>query len=731
MTKLLNWQFNSIESKTFLSVAGMIMLFSVTLFGLIEYAQDKVTEIERNVFEEQAKQVVDNIYLVSLTEDKLRIHQEVQAEVARSRQISAINLVLDGQQYAARDDVADDFKFVTNQQGLAFELTGKNYLKAPLEYVQLITLGVALFSLLSLWVFQKALRRFIRNPVTELAQTLDFYASDAFKSNPEIQKLSKSGTELDVLIEKADQIYQSKLRAIEHEVSLRKTVEKAVDTKNIFIASMVHDFRTPLVIMQGALQSLESRVPNHLISPLMSQLEEMELMVSNALDLTRIESGQKVALRPRQFVLFDLLNSVIENFQAEANAKGLYIYLRLESEPNRPVYLDDSKYKQVLRNLLSNAVKYTEQGFIEVKVICEKDVIKTQVTDTGRGISEDQADSIFVPFHRLSNDTIQGTGVGLSFCKLMLQTIGYDLSFNRMEKGVQFEFRFPVQCVPKDAEVKAQIPSLPANARTKHAVIISANSLLKTYLTLWFESYGFKVSHEAKDLKSRSLFILHELFNVKEAHTAFNSAFPMSPAELTQSLKSAREQGARIIFMNNAIKPSPSVVKMFGQGLVLNLDELKMLLHGYQDVEPMPTLEIPNTQTPEFGRFITDKRILIADDIPAYRDLVVKKLKNRGFKHVYVANNGLEAVSLSREYEIDVVFMDHMMPVMSGEEACKAIKVQRPETLVIGFSAVITPALEADLSQSLMDKVYMKDFKQFEQVFEFMQSYFSQEKNHD
>jgi CheY-like chemotaxis protein len=164
---------------------------------------------------------------------------------------------------------------------------------------------------------------------------------------------------------------------------------------------------------------------------------------------------------------------------------------------------------------------------------------------------------------------------------------------------------------------------------------------------------------------------------------------------------------------------------------VLNLDELKMLLHGYQDVEPLPTLEIPAAQTPEFGRYLTDKRILIADDIPAYRDLVVKKLKNRGFKHIYIANNGLEAVSLSQEYEIDVVFMDHMMPVMNGEEACKAIKAQRPETLVIGFSAVITPALEADLSQSLMDKVYMKDFKQFELVFEFMQSYFSQGKNHD
>ena len=730
MNKLLNWQFNSIESKTFLSVAGMIMLFSVTLFGLIEYAQDKVTEIERNVFEEQAKQVVDNLYLVSLTEDKLRIHQEVQAEVARSRQISAITLILDGQQYAARDDVADDFKLVSKQQGLAFELTGKNYLKAPLEYVQLITLGVALFSLLSLWVFQKALRRFIRNPVTELAQTLDFYASDAFKSNPEIQKLSKSGTELDVLIEKADQIYQSTLRAIEHEVSLRKTVEKAVDTKNIFIASMVHDFRTPLVIMQGALQSLESRVPNHLISPLMSQLEEMELMVSNALDLTRIESGQKVALRPRQFKLFDLLNSVIENFQAEANAKGLYIYLRLETEPNRPVYLDDSKYKQVLRNLLSNAVKYTEQGFIEVKVACEKDVIHTQVTDTGRGISEDQAGSIFVPFHRLSNDTIQGTGVGLSFCKLMLQTIGYDLSFNRLTKGVQFEFRFPMQCLPKDAE-PVNKPANGAMALPKHAVIISANPWLKTYLTLWFESYGFQVSHEAKELKSRSLLVLHELFEVTPAHTAFNPAFPMTPAALTQSLKSARELGARILFMNNAFKPSPSVVKMFGQGLVLNLNELKVLLHGYQEVEPMPSLEIPSTQAPEFGRYITDKRILIADDIPAYRDLVVKKLKNRGFKHIYVANNGLEAVSLSQEYEIDVVFMDHMMPVMSGEDACKAIKTQRPDTLVIGFSAVITPALEADLSQSLMDKVYMKDFKQFDQVFEFMRSYFSQEKNHD
>lgn len=721
MNKWFQQRLHSIEGKTLLSVAVIILLFSSMIFGLIEFASHKITQIEKGLFEEQAQQVIENIYLVTLTEDMQRLAQELELEVQKNRQISSIKLLLDGRSYLAQSGKVDDFIFHKNLDDLSFVITGINFLKVPLEAIQYLSVAVGIFSLFVLWLFHKALRRFIRQPVTAIANTLDFYASDAFKANPRVQTLTPSGTELDVLIEKADKIYQSKLAAIAHEIALRQTVEKAVETKNIFIASMVHDFRTPLIIMQGLLKEQQAQLSPALLTPLFNQLDEMELMVSNALDLSRIESGQPVVLRPKETKLFELVNSVVDSFQAEANAKGLYIYVRLNGCAQSYLVIDDAKYKQVLRNLVSNAVKYTEQGHIEVSIECETNQLRTQVADTGRGVSPEQAQAIFMPFHRIANDQVQGTGVGLSFCKLMLNSIGFDLVLNSPQQGAEFKYVFPVvewRSYPKHRLEGNQF------AGGRQVVIISADTAVADYLAASFNNQGFQVCQNLADLQRNDLLVLHELLAVSVYGTEFNPLFPMQSAVLSQTLQLARKLEVKVVLFNNAKKPSPNVLKMFGHNQAYILSEFHQLVQHLGRFSRPVDIQADKVLSRYLSDDLIQKAILVADDTPAYQSLVVQQLKGLGFKRVYTANNGQEALQICQEHGIEIVFMDHMMPIMSGVEAAQAIKRHSPKTLIIGFSAVLPTELSGEKNLNPMDKVYLKDFKNFEAVFRFVKEYF-------
>lgn len=717
----------SIESKILLSVAIIILLFSASIFGLIEFASQKITQIEQALFEEHAAHIVENIYLVSLTEDMTRLSTELLLEIQKNRQISSVQLVLDGKAYGARNGYVEDFTFYKQYNGMSFEITGVNYLKVPLELIQYLSIGTGLFALFTLWLFHKALRRFIRQPILALANTLEFYASDAFKENPRVKTLQQSGTELDILIEKTNQIYQSKLSAIAHEIELRQTVEKAVETKNIFIASMVHDFRTPLIIMQGLLNEHREELNAALLTPLLNQFDDMELMVSNALDLSRIEAGQPVILRLKTVKLFDLVNGVVENFQAEANAKGLYIVVKFSADAQTHLTLDEAKYKQVLRNLVSNAVKYTEQGHIVVSVIGEDKQLITQVTDTGRGISAEQVASIFTPFLRMTNDQIQGTGVGLSFCKLMLNSLGFDLHLNPIAQGAQFQYVFPVEKwvhYPKnDLETHDQ-------SQGKQAMIISADVDLSDYLQANLKNQGFRMSQSLTDLQPHDVLVLHELLEVTSLGTGFNPAFPLSSAALSKALQLAQDRRLEVVLVNNAIKPSINVLKMFGQSHAYILSELTQFSARWNIGLPNTVTQTTAKPKPHLSKMVTQKSILVADDTPAYQALVVEQLKGLGFLKIYTANNGQEALQICRTNPIDIVFMDHMMPIMNGLDSAREIQHHRPTTLIIGFSAALMPDLEGEEKASPMNQVYLKDFKNFSTVFTFIENYF-QDPRHD
>ena len=205
--------------------------------------------------------------------------------------------------------------------------------------------------------------------------------------------------------------------------------EKANAAKSDFLFNMSHDIRTPM----NALLGYSELMKRELTDPkLMDYQEKMEQsgnlllsIINNVLDMARIESG-KVELDEDYVKIRDIYQGIYKIFQAEAEKKCIHLKMEYDVK-HEHVICDETKNKEIFLNLISNAVKYTASGGRVTIRITELDCdrkdyvrIRTQVIDTGIGMSEEFLPSLFEAFARERNTTdgkIAGTGLGMPIIK--------------------------------------------------------------------------------------------------------------------------------------------------------------------------------------------------------------------------------------------------------------------------------------------------------------------------
>ena len=199
-----------------------------------------------------------------------------------------------------------------------------------------------------------------------------------------------------------------------------------------FISVLAHELKAPLNAIEGYLKILQMDEPDErrqMIDRSLIRLDGMKKLIFDLLDLTRIESGQK----QRTFTTVDvsaLAKSTVELFTAEATARGI----TMQVEPGETVEMvaDASEIEIVLNNLLSNAVKYNrDNGSVRVAVGRGPEGVEISVTDTGIGLTPEEAAKLFTEFVRIKNeDTIKviGSGLGLSTVRKLAQLYGGDAS---------------------------------------------------------------------------------------------------------------------------------------------------------------------------------------------------------------------------------------------------------------------------------------------------------------
>lgn len=235
----------------------------------------------------------------------------------------------------------------------------------------------------------------------------------------------------------------------------REEISKSDRMQKELIANVSHDFKTPLTMIKAyasMIQDLSGDNPekrNKHCQIIIDETDRLASLVGDLLDVSKISSGIDV-LKPSVFNLSEFTLSVVERFHYLEDTKG-YSFLT-DITPDLYTEADKDKIGQVLYNLIGNAVNYTgEDKKIYIRLMRDKDCIRFDVRDTGKGIKKEELDTIWDRYYRSKEAhkrPVQGTGLGLSIVKAILTRHAFSFGVNsEYGKGSVFYVEFPPRTV--------------------------------------------------------------------------------------------------------------------------------------------------------------------------------------------------------------------------------------------------------------------------------------------
>ncbi|NOR44902.1 MAG: GHKL domain-containing protein, partial [Candidatus Delongbacteria bacterium] len=220
-----------------------------------------------------------------------------------------------------------------------------------------------------------------------------------------------------------------------------------------FISVLSHELKSPIAAISNYLKLMEKRIAGNDIDDYDNYIErsqirikDMEKLIFDLLDLTRIESGEK----KRHFEevnILDIVNEAIENMEDQISEKNLNVFY---DKQNIKINADRTEIEIIINNLISNAIKYNiSSGKIEIKVLKlsgsptnGNESLIFSVSDSGIGIEDKDIDKLFKEFSRIKNEKtlhISGSGIGLSTVKKIVGLYDGNIKVeSEIGKGTKF-----------------------------------------------------------------------------------------------------------------------------------------------------------------------------------------------------------------------------------------------------------------------------------------------------
>lgn len=218
--------------------------------------------------------------------------------------------------------------------------------------------------------------------------------------------------------------------------------------KTEFFQNISHEFRTPITLIQGPLESAVSTgegLSHEQSTIALRNSRRLLRLVNQLLDLQRLDAGR---MQPsfRKCDLVEFVSQIVESFRPYCEKKDLNLVTELDECP--AVYLDIEKFDKVVYNLLSNAMKFTPQnGSITVRLQYTGSDCVLQVEDTGIGIAKEQIPHLFERFRQAEgseNRSYEGTGLGLALVKELVEVHGGTVTVDSIyESGTNFTISLP------------------------------------------------------------------------------------------------------------------------------------------------------------------------------------------------------------------------------------------------------------------------------------------------
>ncbi len=463
--------------------------------------------------------------------------------------------------------------------------------------------------------------------------------------------------------------------ANERMASLRAIAEEAQRAKTAFVASVSHEFRTPLNMIIGLVDLMfeSPEIYDVALSPKMREdlevvrrnCEHLSNMINDVLDLTQTEAGQ-LALHREQVDLREIIESGIEAVRPLLEKKRLTLQVTIP-DVLPEVYCDRTRIRQVILNLMSNAVRFTEVGGIKITVAC-RDQVLVSVADTGPGIAPEDAGRIFEPFWQGTKPLWRdkgGSGLGLSISKRFVELHGGRMWFESEPGiGTSFFFTLPIsmpvehivrpghqlreEWVWREQAFKAGQPSSTDQLVKPRVVVCDASGTLYPRFTRCLEEVEFV---NVADLVQAE----HRLQECPASAVVLNTMEADAPWALVEAVRK-RMPGTPII--------GCSVPRLTERAI--NAGAL-----GYL-IKPITRADLEDTLA-AVGRPV--RRVMVVDDDPEFLQLISRLLYTcDSTLEVVTAAGGEEALAALRGALPDLMLLDIVMPGMDGWQVLEAMR---------------------------------------------------------
>lgn len=247
-------------------------------------------------------------------------------------------------------------------------------------------------------------------------------------------------------------IFRLKRSQMRQEAMKEKAVQ-AIQRKNMFLSNMSHEVRTPLnaivgfsAVLTDEDESFDDESRREFSEIIKVNSFQLLKLINDILDFSDFENDN-ITFNIRTHDAVKLCNEVVETVMA---SRKLEVEMRFDTDLSvLMVDTDDARLRQVLINLLVNATKFTEQGSIVLELkMADAGTALFSVTDTGCGIPPEKQHLIFERFEKL-NDFVQGSGLGLSICQLIVKYMNGKLWVDSgYTRGARFCFTHPLKYNP-------------------------------------------------------------------------------------------------------------------------------------------------------------------------------------------------------------------------------------------------------------------------------------------
>lgn len=498
-----------------------------------------------------------------------------------------------------------------------------------------------------------------------------------------------------------------------------------------FIANTVHEIRTPVQTIIGTLELLSDTKLNTEQTEYVRQIkfgaDVLLTLVNDILDFSKIHSNN-FSLENIPYDVVSLTEQTAYLESIEAFNKNIELVTDIDYSIPPLVMGDPTRVKQILLNIIKNAIKFTSDGYIHVELSRKnKDKLLFQITDTGIGIPPEKMDKIFSSYYQADTSTSRkygGTGLGLAICKALIAAMNGEIGVKPNPYGGSI-FWFEIPLVPAE-NPEAKEFELPVPATTHILIVddsmLSIRSLQNKLNTLGLQYIDFVTNSHEAILSMQYAAKLGNPFDI----VFIDMKMPIIDGwHLASEIKNDKLISKAKLYM---LVPEGQMGKESKMKLLnwfigylykpVKLEKLDQLLLETNGTMPSTSLlEILQETTPTTteqsatSKIASGIKILVAEDHPVNRRLLVTFLKQYGAT-VFEAENGQIALDcINENKDIKIIFMDIQMPIMSGIEATIELKKQNYTGIIIACTANNNSKAFNEYTKIGINDILVKPFK--------------------